>query len=92
MIQALIVDDESLVRKGLRLTFPWSKYGVEIAGEAATGEKALEFIRSQRIQLLFTDITMPGMSGLELIKELNRHHPSIKSVILTCHQDFDFIQ
>jgi two-component system, response regulator YesN len=92
MIQALIVDDESLVRKGMRLVFPWDKYGVQIAGEAATGEKALEFVKRQPVQLLLTDITMPGMSGLELVKQVRRYDPSIKVVILTCHQDFEFIQ
>jgi two-component system, response regulator YesN len=92
MIQALIVDDESLVRKGMRLVFPWDKYGVQIAGEAATGEKALEFVKRQSVQLLLTDITMPGMSGLELVKHVRRYDPSIKVVILTCHQDFEFIQ
>ncbi|MDF0752878.1 response regulator, partial [Marinobacter sp. 71-i] len=60
------MDDEHLVRKGLRLLFPWDKYGVEIAGEAASGEKAMQFLREHPVQLLMTDITMPGMSGLEL--------------------------
>ncbi|MDI4644303.1 response regulator [Cohnella hashimotonis] len=92
MIQALIVDDESLVRKGMRLFFPWEKYGVQIAGEAANGEKALAFIRRQPVQLLLTDITMPGMSGMELIKRAKELAPAISVVILTCHQDFDFIQ
>ncbi|MDG0791007.1 response regulator [Cohnella ginsengisoli] len=92
MIQALIVDDEHLVRKGLRLLFPWDKYGVEIAGEAASGEKAMQFLREHPVQLLMTDITMPGMSGLELIRQAQRHDASIKAVILTCHQDFEYIQ
>ncbi|MGO4544438.1 response regulator [Paenibacillus sp. 2TAB23] len=92
MIQALIVDDESLVRKGMRLMFPWSKFGVEIAGEAATGERAMAFLRSHPVQLMITDITMPGMSGLELIKKAHEHDPALKVVILTCHQDFEFIQ
>lgn len=92
MIQALIVDDEHLVRKGLRLLFPWQKYGIEIAGEAASGEKAMQFMREHPVQLLMTDITMPGMSGLELIRQAQRHDASIKAVILTCHQDFEYIQ
>jgi two-component system response regulator YesN len=92
MIRALIVDDEKLVRKGLRLIFPWEKYNIEIVGEAATGEKALDFIRTNRVQLLFTDITMPGMSGLELFRLVQDFDASIKVVILTCHQDFDYIQ
>ncbi|CAM4233032.1 two-component system response regulator YesN [Paenibacillus endophyticus] len=92
MIQALIVDDESLVRKGMRLMFPWSKFGVEIAGEAATGERAMAFLRSHPVQLMMTDITMPGMTGLELMKQAQAHDPALKVVILTCHQDFEFIQ
>ncbi|WP_168119000.1 response regulator [Paenibacillus sp. HB172176] len=92
MIQALIVDDESLVRKGMRLMFPWSKFGVEIAGEASTGERALAFLQSHPVQLMMTDITMPGMSGLELIKKAQERDPALKVVILTCHQDFEFIQ
>lgn len=92
MIRALIVDDESLVRKGMRLVFPWQKYGIEIAGEAASGEKALDFLRDRPVQLLLTDITMPGMSGLELIREAQNLLPDMKAVILTCHQDFEYIQ
>ncbi len=92
MIRALIVDDESLVRKGLRLTVPWEDYGIEIVGEAGTGEKALEFIGGKPVDLLLADITMPGMSGLELTKLLRQKYPGIKVVILTCHQDFDYIQ
>jgi two-component system response regulator YesN len=42
--------------------------------------------------LLFTDITMPGMSGFELIKETRRRHPRVRSVVLTCHHEFDFVQ
>ncbi len=91
-IKALIVDDESLVRKGLRLIVPWETYGIELAGEAATAEKALDFVRREPVDLLLADITMPGMSGLELTKLLQREHPGIKVVILTCHQDFDYIQ
>lgn len=92
MIKALIVDDESLVRKGLRLMFPWDKHGIEIVGETATGEKAMQFIRANPVQLLMTDITMPGMSGIELIREALDYDPSMKAVILTCHQDFDYVQ
>ncbi|MFD0674729.1 response regulator [Cohnella sp. GCM10027633] len=92
MIKALIVDDESLVRKGLRLLFPWDKHGIEIVGETATGEKAMQFIRAQPVQLLMTDITMPGMSGIELVRQALDYDPSMKAVILTCHQDFDYVQ
>jgi two-component system, response regulator YesN len=92
MYNALIVDDESLVRKGLRMMFPWEKYNIHIVGEAASGENALAFLRTQSVQLVITDITMPGMSGLELLKQVQMFDPAIKVVMLTCHQDFDYIQ
>lgn len=91
-INALIVDDESIVRKGLRFMLPCAAHGIEIIGEAASGEKALEFMEQNTVQLLFTDITMPGMSGLELLKQVNIRFPQVRTVILTCHQDFDYIQ
>jgi two-component system response regulator YesN len=92
MYNALIVDDESLVRKGLRMIFPWEKYNIQIVGEAASGEKALAFLRTELVHLVIADITMPGMSGLELLKQVQVLDPSIKVVMLTCHQDFDYIQ
>ncbi|WP_162463191.1 response regulator [Paenibacillus psychroresistens] len=92
MYNALIVDDESLVRKGLRMIFPWEKYKINIIGEAASGESALAFLRTQSVQLVITDITMPGMSGLELLKHVQAFDSTIKVVMLTCHQDFDYIQ
>jgi two-component system response regulator YesN len=92
MIEALIVDDEGLVRKGLRVMLPWEQHGIRIVGEANSAEKAIDFMKSTPVRLLVTDITMPGMSGLELIQYLNDHNWSVKVVILTCHQDFDYIQ
>lgn len=92
MIEALIVDDEGLVRKGLRVMLPWEQHGIRIVGEAASAEKALEFMQTRPVTLLVTDITMPGMSGLELIQHLNATHARVKAVILTCHQDFNYIQ
>ncbi|RXZ76641.1 response regulator [Paenibacillaceae bacterium] len=92
MINALIVDDEGLARKGLQMIFPWERHGFRIVGEAASGEKALAFIQETSVQLVITDITMPKMSGIELMRELQRLHPAIKVVVVTCHQDFDYIQ
>jgi len=92
MIDALIVDDESLVRKGLRIMLPWEQHEIRIAGEAASAEKALEFMSRNPVQLLVLDITMPGMSGLELMQRLLDENSPVKVVILTCHQDFDYIQ
>lgn len=92
MIKAIIVDDEKLVRKGLISMINWSALGIAIVGEAADGPSALKLIRSTPVDLLFTDITMPGMSGLELIRQTRLQFPHVRTVVLTCHHEFDYIQ
>lgn len=92
MIKVLIVDDEKLVRKGFISIMPWEQFGMTVAGEAANGERALEFMRSNPVDLLVVDITMPVLSGLELMKIVSSEFPHVKMVVLTCHQDFSYIQ
>ncbi|WP_168735961.1 response regulator transcription factor [Cohnella fermenti] len=92
MLRAVVVDDEKLVRKGFISMFDWASFGIAVVGEAADGRSALELLGRTEADLLFTDITMPGMSGFELIKAVRQQYPKIRSVILTCHHEFDFIQ
>ncbi|CAI6087048.1 response regulator transcription factor [Cohnella sp. JJ-181] len=92
MLKAFIVDDEKLVRKGFMSMIDWSAYGIEIVGEAADGKSALAALRTQPVDLLFTDITMPNMSGFDLIREVHKLRPRIYTVVLTCHHDFDYLQ
>lgn len=92
MLNTLIVDDEKLVRKGLISTMPWDKYGIRIVGEAGNGRAALDFMQEHEVDLLFVDLTMPTMSGFELMNAVRIRHPKTRIVVLTCHQDFDYIQ
>ncbi|OAS83057.1 MULTISPECIES: response regulator transcription factor [Metabacillus] len=92
MIKVLIVDDDKLVRKGLTSTMPWQDYDMKVVGEAKNGEKALEFMESNEIDLLFTDLAMPVMSGIELMRNVRERYPSVSIVVLTMHQDFEYIQ
>ena len=92
MIRALVVDDEKLVRKGFISVIDWAAFGIVIVGEAADGKTAMEFLAVEEVDLLFTDITMPGMNGFELLKSVHHQFPRMKSVVLTCHHEFDFLQ
>lgn len=92
MIKALIVDDDNLVRKGLKSILPWEDYQMEVVGEAKNGEKALEFLASNQVDLLLTDLAMPVMSGMELMRIVRKQYPHICIVVLTLHQDFEYIQ
>lgn len=92
MIRAVVVDDEKLVRKGFISLIDWSRFGIVIVGEAADGRAALDLLEHVEADLLFTDITMPGMSGFDLIKQVRQRFPRIRSVVLTCHHEFDYVQ
>lgn len=92
MIRVLVVDDDKLVRKGLISAMPWSDYGMEVAGEANNGEKALEFMERHPVDLLLTDLAMPVMSGLELMRTVRKRYPHLPIVVLTFHQDFEYVQ
>ncbi|WP_339204213.1 response regulator [Paenibacillus sp. FSL K6-3182] len=92
MIKVMIVDDDKLVRKGLISAMPWENFDMEVVGEASNGKKALEFLESNRVDLLLTDLAMPVMSGIELIKKVRKEFSHIYTVVLTLHQDFEYIQ
>ncbi|MEK3780755.1 response regulator transcription factor [Paenibacillus sp. FSL R5-0810] len=92
MIHVLIVDDDKLVRKGLMSFLPWESFGMRVVGEAANGEKALDFLKANRVDLLMTDLAMPVMSGIELIRIVRKLYPEIAIAVLTLHQDFEYIQ
>jgi two-component system response regulator YesN len=92
MINVLIVDDDHLVRKGFIEMMPWASYGMRVVGEAGIGKKALEFMEGQPVDLLITDLAMPVMSGIDLMKEVRQRYPDMDMVVLTFHQDFELIQ
>lgn len=92
MIRVLIVDDDKLARKGLISIMPWSSHDMEVVGEAANGAKALEFLDENPVDLMFVDLAMPVMSGIELIQEARKLYPNLRYVVLTFHEDFEYVQ
>ena len=71
---------------------PWHAYGFEVVGEAENGEKALRFLENNQVDLIITDLAMPTMSGIELIRILCLKFPKLWIVVLTFHQDFEYVQ
>ena len=90
MLKVFIVEDESLVREGIRDNVSWEENGFEFVGEAGDGEMALPLIRKTKPDLLITDIKMPFMDGLELSRIVSAEFPEMKIVILSGHDDFEF--
>jgi two-component system response regulator YesN len=92
MIDVLIAEDDQMVRKGLVLSMPWEKFGMRVVGDVKNGEKALEFLRHNHADLLVTDLAMPVMSGIELMRIVRERYPNLFIVVLTVHQDFEYVQ
>lgn len=87
-----LVEDEIVVRKGIRDNIDWSAAGFEFCGEASDGEIALPLIQSIRPDVLITDIQMPFMDGLQLSRIVRESMPEIKVIILSGHDEFHYAQ
>lgn len=92
MINALVVDDERMVRKGFQSLTDWKQYDISFVGEAKDGLQALHFLSKQQVDVMFVDITMPNMNGFELMKRVQEQYPEVEFVILTCHHEFNYVQ
>lgn len=92
MIKVLIVDDEMLVRVGIKSLIDWSEHGFEIVGMALDGEEALEMIEKNMPNIILTDIVMPKMDGIELIRRVKSQYPFISILVLSCYNDFSYVR
>lgn len=94
MYKVLLVDDVKFIRKGLYKMIDWQKYGFEVCDEAEDGEQAYELIQSQRPDLVITDIKMPVLDGLDLIKQVVNSNTEYtpKFIILSGFNEFKYAQ
>ena len=90
MLKVFLVEDESVVREGLRDCIDWARYDFEFCGDAPDGELALPQIRKLRPDILITDIKMPFMDGLTLSKMVSAELPEPKIILISGHNDFEF--
>jgi two-component system response regulator YesN len=88
MYRLLIVDDEEDIRRGLSEFFPWEEIGFKVAGTAEDGKQALETIRKGEVDIVFCDIRMPVMSGVDLARTLFESGVRIPVVFLSAYKDF----
>lgn len=92
MYRVLIADDESIIREGIKCLFDWESLGYTIAGEAANGETAYQQILALQPDIVLLDIRMPGMSGLDVIREARAQGFTGKVIILSGYSDFKYAQ
>lgn len=89
-LKVLIVDDEYLIRNLLRMRIDWEQQGMFIVGEASDAAEALDQVELLRPDIVFTDIYMPKMDGIELSGILMERYPNIKIVVVTGHDEFEY--
>ena len=90
MYKVFVVDDEIVIREGLRNNIDWEANGFQLVGEAPDGEIALPMIRDEKPDILITDIRMPFLDGIALCREVRRVMPWIQIVILSGFDSFDY--
>ncbi len=91
MLKVLIVDDEPFVRQGLKDIIDWKKYGFALCGEAENGLNAISMIEMHHPHIVITDIKMPGIDGLELVRKATKElQTSAKFIILSGYEDFKY--
>ncbi|CAM4396716.1 two-component system response regulator YesN [Paenibacillus endophyticus] len=90
MISLLIVDDQKHQVDSLATTMPWEQYGITKIHTAYSGQSASEIIRTHPIDILITDIRMPGISGLELIEYANEQNKKVDCILLTGYAEFEY--
>lgn len=85
-IRVLLVDDHQVVREGLKRMLEQEKQ-IEVAGEATSGEEAIDCVRHLSPDIILMDIKMPGMGGIEAIRQIQAIQPSVKVIVLTLYQN-----
>jgi len=90
MYKVILVDDEKWVVKSLKNRIDWAAHGFEVVDEAFNGVEGFEKIERWVPDLVFTDIRMPGMDGLELVKKTTEWNRSVSFVIASGHKDFEY--
>jgi DNA-binding NarL/FixJ family response regulator len=86
MTRVLVADDHAIVREGLKRILDGQE-GIEIVGEATNGHEVLDRVRAGGIDILMLDLSMPGKSGIELIKQVKDESPKLRVLVLTMHEE-----
>lgn len=90
MINVVIVDDEAPIREWLEMCVEKAGGEYRLMGSFRNGEEALAFLKEHKPDIVFTDIIMPKLDGLELLKEISNLYENVNVVILTSHNEFEF--
>lgn len=92
MIRVIVIEDEAMVRRGIIQTIDWSSMECIVIGEASNGEQGINLIRELKPDLIISDVRMPHLDGVTMIKQLRNEGCLSKFILLTAHSDFTYAQ
>ena len=92
MTGIVIVEDELLVRKGIIMSIDWASLGCEVVGSAKDGVEGIEVITKMKPDIVISDIRMPKLSGIDMIRNLKESGVNCSYIILTAYSDFSYAQ
>lgn len=92
MLKVLVVEDEEMIRKGIVLAVDWAALDCVVVGEAANGEEALAAVERYAPSLIITDLKMPKMDGIEMLRQLRERGNHAYVIILTAYDSFSYAQ
>lgn len=92
MYKVLLVDDEYMITEGLKVLIPFEKWKMEVVATANDAETALEYISQNPVDLVITDVNMPGMNGLDMIAQMKEILPNVAFIILSGYQEFEYVK
>lgn len=92
MWQAIIVDDEPIIRFGIKASVDWQQEGIEVVADCANGAEALQVMKQRPIDILITDIKMPLMDGLVLTRHALELNEDLKVILVSSYNDFEYVR
>lgn len=91
-IKTVIADDDHLVRSYLKMLPSWAQAGFEITADVRDGEEALDVLKKKGADVLVTDLSMPLMDGIELIRRIRQTNQKLYIIVLSCHDEFEYVK
>ena len=92
MYRVLIAEDEVFVRLGLKMSVEWEKMDMRVIADAANGQQAWDIYEKEHPDIILTDIRMPVMDGMELIRRIRERDRETRIVILSCLEEFQLVR
>ncbi|GAB2697169.1 response regulator [Paenibacillus thermoaerophilus] len=92
MVKAVIIDDDPATLNGLKKSINWKRFNIEVAGVAENGQEGLRLIEACQPDLILTDIYMPVIDGIEMLKRVRQQNVAAEVIILSGYEDFKYAQ